>query len=283
MPHTIPPIKGVADVFDPRTFFGPAAEFREEWHLPTTHLGRRVLVFRRIDSTNTQALRLVDRPDLDGVALLADEQVSGRGQHGRSWFAGPGAGVLLSVLLMPPPALARPVLMTALASVAVCRLVHARTGNRPCIKWPNDVLVEGRKICGILIEQARHGDRAVVVIGLGLNVAQTDDQFLSAGLPGATSLAACGDASADRDGVARQLIPLLDECYAPLLGGNLAGIEADWLAGLGLGGESVEIDCHDATHQGRLIEAGFDSLTLLQDDGDRLRLAPESIRHIERR
>ena len=61
-------------MFDPRAFFGPAAEFHEEWHLPTARLGQRVLVFRRVDSTNTQALRLADRPDLEGVALLADEQ-----------------------------------------------------------------------------------------------------------------------------------------------------------------------------------------------------------------
>ena len=269
-------------MFDPRTFFGPAAEFREEWHLPTAHLGRRVFVFRRIDSTNTQALRLVDRTDLDGVVLLADEQIGGRGQHGRSWFAEPRSGVLLSVLLMPPPSLARPVVMTALASVAVCQLVHARTGQVPRIKWPNDVLVDGRKICGILIEQARHGDRAAVVVGLGLNVAQTEAALATAGLPGATSLSACGDLTAERDAVARHLLHLLDERYAQLLAGNLADLESAWVAGLGLLGEQVAIDCHDGAHRGRLIEATFAGLTLLQPDGDRLRLFPESIRHIER-
>lgn len=269
-------------MFDPPSFFAPPAEFDDEWYLPTAHLGRRVFVFRRIDSTNTQALRLVNRPDLDGVALLADEQTVGRGQHGRSWFARPGSSVLLSVLLMPPPALARPVVMTALASVAVCRLVQARTGKVPRIKWPNDVLVDGRKICGILIEQARHGDRVAVVVGLGLNVTQTEADFAVAGLPGATSLTACDDPTAERDGVARQLLHLLDEHYAQLLAGNLADLESAWVAGLGLVGNRVEIGCHDAEHRGRLQEATFAGLTLLRDDGDRLRLPPESIRHIER-
>ena len=268
-------------MFDPRAFFGPPAEFREEWHLPTARLGRRVFVFRCIDSTNTQALRLIERPDLDGVALLADEQLVGRGQHGRTWFARPRAGVLLSLLLMPPPLLARPVVMTALASVAVCQLVRTRTGKVPRIKWPNDVLVDGRKICGILIEQARHGDHAAVVVGLGLNVAQTEAEFAAAGLPGATSLNACGD-DAERDSVARQLLRLLDERYAQLLADDLAGLEAAWVAGLGVLGERVEIECHDAAHQGYLVEATFAGLTLLRPDGDRLRLSPESIRHIGR-
>jgi BirA family transcriptional regulator, biotin operon repressor / biotin---[acetyl-CoA-carboxylase] ligase len=274
---------GTDPLFDPHTFFGPAAEFHEEWHLPTAHLGWRILVFRRIDSTNTQALRLVDRPELDGVALLADEQLSGRGQHGRSWFANPKAGVLLSLLMMPPPLLTRPVLITALASVAVCQLVQARTGKVPRIKWPNDVLVDGRKICGILIEQARHGDHVAVVLGLGLNVAQSEAEFVAAGLPGATSLAACGDVSADRDEVARQLLRLLDEHYTQLLQGNLVALESAWVTHLGLVGEEVEIDCHNATYRGYLLEATFGSLTLLCPDGDHLRLPPESIRHIERR
>ena len=269
-------------MFDPHIFFGPCAEFHEEWPMPTTHLGQRVLVFRRIDSTNTQALRLIDRPELAGLALLADEQLVGRGQHGRSWFAAPKSGVLLSLLMMPPPSLARPVLLTALASVAVCHLVKERTGKTARIKWPNDVLVDGRKVCGILIEQARHGNNAAVVVGLGLNVAQSEDEFVAAGLPGATSLRAIGDIDAPRDEVARQLLGVLDERYGHLLEGNLSDLESAWVMHLGLVGERVEIDCHDATHRGHLLALGFGSLTLLCPDGDHLRLAPETIRHIER-
>jgi BirA family biotin operon repressor/biotin-[acetyl-CoA-carboxylase] ligase len=266
-----------------RHLFGPAAEFLEEWHLPTARLGRRVLVFRRIDSTNTQALRLVDRPDLDGLALLADEQSLGRGQHGRSWFAPPKSGVLLSLLMMPDPSIARPVVLTALASVAVCQLVQERTGKMSQIKWPNDVLVEGRKICGLLIEQARQGTHAAVVLGLGLNITRSNDELLAAGLPGATSLHACGDGSAERDEVARSLLALLDGWYTRLLEGNFAELESAWVAHLGLLGEAVEIDCHDATHRGHLLGASFSALTLLCPDGDHLRLSPETIRHIHRR
>ena len=270
-------------MFDPHTYFGPAAEFHEEWHLPTARVGQRVLVFRRIDSTNTQALRLVDRPDLDGLALLADEQTLGRGQHGRSWFASPKSGVLLSLLMMPPPSIARPVILTALASVAVCQLVRERTGKTPRIKWPNDVLVEGRKICGILIEQARQGTHAAVVLGMGLNVTHSNEDFVAAGLPGATSLHACGDGSAERDEVARALLTVLDRWYTSSLEGGFEELESAWVTHLDLLGEAVEIECHDASHRGHLLGLSFTGLTLLCPDGDHLRLSPETIRHIHRR
>ena len=81
---------------------------REEWHLPVHRLGRRVLVYDRLDSTNRRAAQLAADPANDGVAVLAEEQTAGRGQHGRSWLAAPGASVLLSLLLFPPPPLRRP-------------------------------------------------------------------------------------------------------------------------------------------------------------------------------
>src|SRR5206468_7692987 len=84
--------------------------------------------------------------------VLAREQTAGRGQHGRAWQAPAGSSVLLSVLLCPPPALRRPALLTAWAAVSVCETILQLTGLQAKIKWPNDVLIRGRKVCGILIE-----------------------------------------------------------------------------------------------------------------------------------
>src|SRR5947199_8393836 len=113
----------------------------EEWALNTRLIGRRTLVFDCVDSTNTVAARLADDPANDGAAVLAAEQTAGRGQHGRRWQCRPGDGVLLSVLLFPPPALRRPAVLTALAAAAVCETVRRLTGLPPRIKWPNDVLL----------------------------------------------------------------------------------------------------------------------------------------------
>src|SRR5262245_55002410 len=125
----------------------------DTWDLPTRHLGRRTIVFERLDSTNTYAAARADDPANDGLVVVAREQTAGRGQHGRTWQAPSGSSVLLSALLFPPPALRRPALLTAWAAVAVCDAIDALAGLDARIKWPNDVLVEGRKVCGILIEQ----------------------------------------------------------------------------------------------------------------------------------
>src|SRR5947209_1089773 len=128
---------------------------RETWTLPTRRVGRRVLIFDRLDSTNNVAAGLADSIENDGVAIVADEQTSGRGQHGRSWTCPAGNGVLLSVLLFPPPGVRRPALLTAWAAVSVCETIRELAGLSASIKWPNDVLVSGRKVCGILLEQGR--------------------------------------------------------------------------------------------------------------------------------
>ena len=92
--------------------------------------------------------------DSAGLALLANEQLAGRGQFGRSWQAPAGSSVLVSVVLFPPQPLCRPALLTAWAAVSVCNLIEEITGLKARIKWPNDVLVHGKKVCGILIEHA---------------------------------------------------------------------------------------------------------------------------------
>src|SRR5260370_26717707 len=156
----------------------------EEWHLETKHLGRRVLVFDRVDSTNTQAMALAHDPAHDGIVLIANEQTAGRGQTGRSWICQSGVGVLLSVLVFPPPALRRPVILAAWAANAVCETIRQTTGLQAKIKWPNDVLIRGRKVCGILIEQARG-----TVVGIGFNVNQSAESFAQENPPAAASLA----------------------------------------------------------------------------------------------
>ena len=119
------------------------------------------------------------------------------------WQCRPGDGVLLSVLLFPPPALRRPAVLTAWAAVAVCETVRRLTGLPARIKWPNDVLLRGRKVCGILIEQGRGA-----VVGVGLNVRQTADDFAAAGLPSAASLSQFTDADLDARADGRDASPL---------------------------------------------------------------------------
>jgi BirA family biotin operon repressor/biotin-[acetyl-CoA-carboxylase] ligase len=247
-----------------------------EWHLPTRRLGRRVLVFDRVDSTSSVAAGLAGDPANDGLAILAGTQSAGRGRQGHVWEAPPGTSVLLSLLLFPPPPLRRPAILTAWAAVAVCHTVRLVTGTPARIKWPNDVLLGGRKVCGILIEQARG-----TVAGIGLNVRQGAADFAAAGLPEATSLAqhAPGPVPEPAE-IARLLLEQLDAEYEWLCQGDLATLEAAWKWHVGLLGRSVCAECGDGVVRGRLCDLGFDGLELEGADGRKWRLAPERVLHL---
>jgi BirA family transcriptional regulator, biotin operon repressor / biotin---[acetyl-CoA-carboxylase] ligase len=248
----------------------------EEWHLNTQRIGQRVLVFDSVDSTNTLAAALAADPGHAGTVVLADEQTAGRGQRGNRWHCPPGAGVLMSVLLFPPPELRRPSILTAWAAVAVCETIRNVTGRRATIKWPNDVLIGGRKVCGILIEQAQG-----TVAGIGLNVNQSAQSLDEAGLPAAGSLRLFTEDPLDRWAVARQLIYQLDQEYDRLCDGQLGTLEAAWKEGLGLLGKPVRVEGIDQSYLGWLQEINWEHLELESAEGKRLLLRPEMVRHID--
>ncbi len=254
----------------------------QEWQLDTRRVGRRVLVFDRLDSTNSRAAALAADPANDGVAVLAREQTAGRGQYGRTWLCPAGSGVLLSVLVFPPPNLRRPALLTAWAAVSVCEAVRTATGLQAKIKWPNDVLVHGRKVCGILIEQAvTAGGAGGTVAGLGLNVNQSAAAFAAAGLPDAASLAVFTEQTRDPAEMAVRLLAHLDEEYDRLCQGDVSTLEACWKWRLGLLGRPVVAEGADGRqHRGRLVELGWAGVELQRADGERVCLQPEAVRQL---
>ncbi|MBI3822107.1 MAG: biotin--[acetyl-CoA-carboxylase] ligase [Planctomycetes bacterium] len=254
------------------------------WALDTDHLGRQVSIHNCLDSTNALALSLSNDPTQHGLVILAREQSAGRGQYGRSWQAPAGSSVLLSVLLFPPPELRRPVLLTAWAAVAVCETITHLTELDARIKWPNDVLIHGKKVCGILIEQRTTGMAdfpLASVVGIGLNVTQSAELFEQAGLPDAASLGSISGKSLTSEDVARNLIGQLDQRYHHLVTGDLAAIETPWKERLGLVGQAVVVECVQHRHHGRLLEAAFGGLQLESAAGEVVCLPPEMVRHIE--
>ncbi|VTS06673.1 biotin--[acetyl-CoA-carboxylase] ligase [Tuwongella immobilis] len=249
----------------------------EIWTLPTRIIGREVQVYAVTDSTNDRAAMLGHDAQHDGTVVLAWNQTAGRGQYGRIWQCGERQGVLLSVLLRPPAMLRHPAILTVWAAVAVAETVQRLTGESSRIKWPNDVLVNGQKICGILLESSG----SAMVAGMGLNVNQTTADFEAAGLPDATSLAMLLGRAVDPAEVARTLIDQLDREYTRLLDGEIALLEATWKARLGLMGKMVAVEKHDGIRLiGRLMELGFDGVYL--DVGGSLPslFRPEEVRQI---
>jgi len=244
--------------------------------LDTRRLGRSILLFDAVPSTNDLAASFAGDPDAAGTVFVAEHQLNGRGQYGRLWQARPGSSLLLSVLIFPPPELRRPVILTAWVAVAVADAIRDLTGEQVRIKWPNDLLVGGKKICGILIEQS-----AGVVVGLGLNVDQTAAEFAEVGLPDATSLSLVAGQSIDRDSALEGVIRHLDAGYDRLLNGEQCELEAVWKERIGLIGQPVRIDLADGTSRlGRLRDMGFDGIELQSGEYANEIIPPERIRGI---
>ncbi|MBX6363022.1 MAG: biotin--[acetyl-CoA-carboxylase] ligase, partial [Gemmatimonadetes bacterium] len=162
----------------------PVERWRTAWGVP------RLLVFATLDSTNDTARRLAETGAPAGTVVLADEQRRGRGQHGRSWHAPAGKGLLLSVLLRPDEdGAGAPSILPIRVGLAVAQAVEAATGIDVRLKWPNDLLVGGRKLAGILCEGVRGGAGAQsVVVGVGINVDQDLHELPPCIDPPATSL-----------------------------------------------------------------------------------------------
>lgn len=145
-----------------------------------------------LDSTSARARQLAEAGAADGTLVVADRQTSGRGRQGRAWFSPPGRNLYATWLLRPAglPLTHAPALSLG-AAVALAQAIETTTGLRAKLKWPNDVLLNGRKCAGILPELATHAERVdYVLLGVGVNV-NVERSTLDAALPGlATSLAA---------------------------------------------------------------------------------------------
>jgi BirA family biotin operon repressor/biotin-[acetyl-CoA-carboxylase] ligase len=246
------------------------------WRLDTRHVGRRVLVFESVRSTNDMAAELAADPENAGTVVIADHQTAGRGQYGRAWQSRPGTSLLMSVLLFPPEELKRPVVLTAWAAVGVAEAVRTLTGVQARVKWPNDLLVRGKKVCGILIEQGRG-----TVAGVGLNLNQSAEDFAAAGLPDATSLALAAGAAVDPRAAAVAVIRQLDEEYDRLLAGELVPLEADWKWRVGLLGRQVVAELADGSAiGGRLRDLTFAGVEVEVGESAAEVLRPELVRQL---
>jgi len=134
-------------------------------------LDRPIHYYRSIDTTMRAAADLAERGVPAGAVVVAEEQTHGRGRLGRSWISGPESGLYFSVILRPSVPAAQAAVVTLALGLAVARAIHGVSGM-PCdLRWPNDVLIGGRKCCGILAEMTAEGERVRhIIAGIGVNV-----------------------------------------------------------------------------------------------------------------
>lgn len=172
-------------------------------------IAREILVFEETSSTNDIAARLGRDGHAGGVAIFAERQTAGRGRFGRQWDSQTGAGLWFSLLLRPPWPAAHWVRLTTWAGVAVAHAVEDATGRAARIKWPNDVLIDGRKIAGILTEcSTDSAGKMFAVVGIGVNV--NHDGFPAEIANRAASLRQVAGRRIDRPSLAAALLRELD-------------------------------------------------------------------------
>jgi BirA family biotin operon repressor/biotin-[acetyl-CoA-carboxylase] ligase len=225
---------------------------------PLERIGNSLHWFAELPSTNSFLLANADS-DLDGAVAWTDFQTAGRGRHGRVWEASRGASVLLSVLLLEPANSPLIQYASVAAAIAVCEAIGAATVCKPRLRWPNDVVISGRKVAGVLAESVARGERRAIVIGVGVNCLQHVGHFSGDLRDKATSLEIDSQDAISRPAVAAAIIQQLDR--------QLAAMVAEFDAGAALR-EAWRRHSDDAGRHVRLVENGREFAGTIVELGD---------------
>lgn len=228
-------------------------------------IGTRVRCFAETDSTNLQACRLGDEGEAEGLVVIADRQSAGKGRMGRQWASPGGVNLYASILLRPPiPPFEAPRL-TFLSAVAVCRAIKRSCDLRATVKWPNDILVQGAKVAGLLNEMSSETDRVhYVVLGIGVNLNMQADQFPADLRYPATSLALASGKPVARLDFIRALLQEIDGLYQLYLEQGSAPILSAWTELCDLAGKPVLADCHQVQIEGIMVGLAEDGALLVR-------------------
>jgi len=197
--------------------------------LNTAVIGGRLVCLGETGSTNADAFRLAEEGAAEGTVVLADAQSGGKGRLGRIWSSPPGVNLYCSVILRPSVKPYEAPQLTFLSAVAVARAIELVTGLKPEIKWPNDLLIGGRKVAGLLNEMSAETDRInFVILGVGVNLNMTAGQFPPDLRHPATSLLLETGRQVGRARFSSILLSELDRLYAGFLALGFGQAREEW-------------------------------------------------------
>ena len=242
-----------------------ADEIREG--LNTNVFGKReIIYFRETDSTNTRAKYLAGEGAPEGTVVVAEMQAQGRGRKGRSWFSPAGEGIYTSVILRPPMPPNEAPKLTLMASVAVAEALLSLTSLKIKIKWPNDILITGRKVAGILTEISTDMDRIdYVVIGVGVNV-NTPRKGLRPDIrQTATSVFMETGKAFPRIALLRAFLEWLEIYYEAFKTKGFDPILNRWRHLADIIGKQISVDLTDTVRVGKVLDVDKDGFLILQD------------------
>ena len=249
--------------------------------LKTAIIGSEIVYFAETDSTNHRAALLAEGGGKDGTVIVAEAQSAGKGRLGRRWTSPSGVNLYLSIILRPAIAPRAAPLLTFLSSLATARAIELETGLRPTVKWPNDVLLDGCKVAGLLNEMNAETERVnYVILGIGVNLNMKKEQFPDDLRYPATSLALALQRPVDRVRFCRRLLREIDTLYRDYPAGQET-ILAGWLAYFDLLGKKVMVEEPSRTVVGLVTGIAADGALLLAlENGTSERILAGDVRRL---
>jgi BirA family biotin operon repressor/biotin-[acetyl-CoA-carboxylase] ligase len=251
--------------------------------LGTQRLGLKFHYFSELASTNSYARMLAESGTREGEVVIAESQTRGRGRLGRVWVSPPYLNMYLSVILRPSLPPARASQLTLMAAVALADAVAAFSPVAPSIKWPNDILVGGKKLAGILTESSCNSARIdYVILGIGVNLNYALEVMPEAIRSRATSLLALAGAPVSREAFVKRLIQDLDRWYEKIDQTGFGAIAAQWQARFDLHGKRVRVEMVDQVLTGTAKGIDGDgALIVAADNGTNQRILAGDVTPLE--
>lgn len=237
-----------------------------------TRIGQHLEFLKTTASTNADAFRLAEDGAVEGTVVLADSQSGGKGRRGRVWSSPAGVNLYCSVVLRPAIMPHEAPQLTFLSAVAVARAIELSTDLTPEIKWPNDLLISGKKVAGLLNEMSAETDGInFVILGIGVNLNMTADQFPDDLRHPSTSLLLESGVRVDRSRFTGTMLRELDRLYADFLMHGFGPVREEWQRRCNASGRQVLVsDSGTECTGGRFVGIDSDGALLLRSEDDAL-------------
>lgn len=237
--------------------------FEIQDRLNTKFVGKKVYYYDSINSTMDIAMNLALKGEPEGTIVCAEAQTKGRGRLGRMWSSPKYKGIYLSLILRPELLPNQAPILTLLSAVSICQAIKRITSLSPLIKWPNDILVDNKKVGGILTELNAEQDRInFVIIGMGINV-NTPKSFLPSD---ATSLSYEAKKKFSRVDLVKELLRDMEYSYLLFRKEGTLPIIKKWREFSSLTGERVKIISHKEVLEGEVLDIDSDGGLLIRED-----------------
>ena len=250
--------------------------------LETSFIGRELIYLDTADSTNARAFELAERGAAEGTVVIAEQQTAGKGRMGRRWASPAGVNLYCSVILRPPILPRYAPHLTFVSAVAVARAMNETGRVKAELKWPNDILIGGRKVAGLLNEMSAETEGIhFVILGIGANLNMTADQFPDDLRYPATSLLLAGGSPVSRLAMTRSLFYHLEELYTLYLREGFAPVRQAWEELCPLHGKQLVVNQGETTTTGIMAGLDPDGALLLQTEGGIVKILTGDVRPLD--